>query len=237
MNRDPYAIALHSALTEIKSAYPEIHHSFLFEKNGSIITEDSEADEKIKKTLQESLENLKEKAKIIGDLKNFGIDGENGKLTISNINEMYLVLVSSKHFTETQIYSITNVIIPTIIKTMETLSPPRLQSKSEKKLVVDTLGGFFAGDSVQIDSDTLMEISKDVDQHSRLNDEPTGEPNIREMLNHIKIETFAGNSTLCKVKEISDQKLTGKNMIRIPEKLCKTLELKKGDLVKVKSMY
>ena len=42
MNRDPYAIALNSALTEIKKAYPDINHSFLFTNKGSIITGDQE---------------------------------------------------------------------------------------------------------------------------------------------------------------------------------------------------
>jgi formylmethanofuran dehydrogenase subunit D len=50
----------------------------------------------------------------------------------------------------------------------------------------------------------------------------------------IKIETLDGNNTLCKVKEINDQNFQGRNMIRIPEKLCKTLEINKGDMVKVK---
>ena len=234
MNRDPYAIALHSALTEIQKAYPDIHHSFLFANNGSIVTGDPETDEKIMKNVLESFENLKEKAKIIGNIKNFSINGENGKLTLSNINEMYLVLVSSTNVNETQIHSITHVIIPTIMKTMEVLETTDLQSTSAKKLVVDTLSGFFAGDSVQIDVETLMEWTKDVDQSARIKDVPIGEQNTQESIDHVTIETFGGNSTLCKVKEINDQKLKGKNMIRIPEKICNTLKLKKGDLVKVK---
>ena len=236
MNRDPYVIALNSALAEIKNAYPGIHHSFLFANDGSIVTEDSETDEKIIKNILESFKNLKEKAKIIGNLKNFSINGENGKLTLSNINKMYLVLISSKNVAETQIHSITNVIIPTIMKTMEALAAPHLQSTSAKKLVVDTLSGFFAGDSVQIDVETLMDWTKDSDQRSRMKDAATEEQNTQDIINNVQIETFTGNSTLCKVKKINDQKLKGKNMIRIPEKLCNTLELKKGDLVKVKPM-
>jgi len=64
----------------------------------------------------------------------------------------------------------------------------------------------------------------------------TEEQNRQESIDYVKIETFGGNSTLCKVKEIKDDKLKGKNMIRIPEKVCNTLEIKKGDLVKVKPL-
>jgi len=234
MNRDPYAIALHSALTEIKKAYPNIKHSFIFTNNGSIVTGDPETDEKTLKNVLESFENLKEKAKAIGNLKSFSINGKNGKITLSSIDDMYLVLAASGKVDETQIHSITHVILPTILKTVETFAPPHLQSPSTKKLVVDTLSGFFAGDSVQIDAETLMEWTNNNDLRARMKAAITRGENTQESIDHIKIETFGGNSTLCKVKEINDQKLKGKNMIRIPEKICNTLEIKKGDLVKVK---
>ncbi len=234
MNRDPYAIALSNALTEIKKAYPDIHHSFLFTNNGPIVTGDQETDEKTMNNILESFENLKEKAKAIGNLKSFSINGKNGKLILSNINDMYLVMVTSKKIDKTHIHSITRVIIPTILKTMETLAPAHLQSPSTKKLIVDTLSGFFAGDSVQIDAETLMEWTQNNDPRARVKTALAAEQNTQESINHVKIETFGGNSTLCKVKEINDQNLKGKNMIRIPEKLCNTLEIKKGDLVKVK---
>ena len=234
MNRDPYAIALHSALTEIKKAYPNIKHSFIFTNNGSIVTGDPETDEKTLKNVLESFENLKEKAKAIGNLKSFSINGKNGKITLSSIDDMYLILAASGKVDETQIHSITHVILPTILKTVETFAPPHLQSPSTKKLVVDTLSGFFAGDSVQIDTEILMDWTNNNDSRARVKAALTGEQNTQESIDHVKIETSGGNSTLCKVKEINDQKLKGKNMIRIPEKICNTLEIKKGDLVKVK---
>jgi len=236
MNRDPYAIALNNALTEIKKAYPDIKNSFIFTKNGTIISGDTETDEKTMNNVLESFENLKEKAKAIGNLKGFHITGKNGKLTLSKIKDMYLVLTTSKNADRTQIYSITHVIIPTILKTLETFTPTHLQFTSPKKLIVDTLTGFFAGDSVQIDTEILRDWTKNNDPRARVKAALTGEQNTQESIDHVRIETFGGNSTLCKVKEINDQNLKGKNMIRIPEKLCDTLEIKKGDLVKVKPL-
>jgi len=220
MNRDPTSIALYNALTEIKKAYPGIHHSFLFTNNGSIVTGDPETDDETVKNVLESFEDLKEKAKAIGNLKSFSINAKNGKIVLSSIEDMYLILATSEKIDDTQIYSITHVIIPIILKTMKTFTQPNLQSQSTKKLVVDTLGGFFAGDSVR----------------ARVKAALTGEQIPQESIDQVEIETFGGNSIMCKVKEISDQKLKGKNMIRIPEKLCDTLEIRKGDLVKVKPM-
>jgi len=233
MNRDPYAIALNSALTEIKKAYPDIKNSFIFTKNGTIITGDQETDEKTMNNVLESFENLKEKAKAIGNLKGFHITGKNGKLTLSKIKDMYLLLATSKNVDKSHIYSITHVIIPTILKTLESFAPTHLQSPSTKKLVVDTLR-FFAGDSVQIDVEILKDWTENNDPRARVKAALTGEQNTQESINQVHIETFGGNAAVCKVKEINDQKLKGKNMIRIPEKLCKTLEINKGDLVKVK---
>jgi len=234
MNRDPYAIALNSALTEIKKAYPDIKKSFIFTKNGTIITGDQETDEKTMNNVLESFENLKEKAKAIGNLKSFNITGKNGKLTLSKIKDMYLLLATSKNADKSHIYSITHVIIPTILKTLETFAPTHLQVTPPKKLVVDTLNRFFAGDSVQIDTEVLRDLTKNSDPRARVKAALTGEQNTQESINQVHIETFGGNVAVCKVKEISDQKLKGKNMIRIPEKLCKSLEINKGDLVKVK---
>jgi predicted regulator of Ras-like GTPase activity (Roadblock/LC7/MglB family)/translation initiation factor IF-1 len=214
MNRDPCAIALNNAIAEINKAYPDIKNSFIFTENGTTLTGDQETDQKTVSNIEESFENLKEAAKTIGNLKSFTITTKTGKLTLSNIEDMHLLLATSKNADKNHIHSITHVIIPTILKTMETLAPTQPQITPPKELIVDTLTGFFERDSVQIDPEILVDWNKNNDSQ-------------------VKIETSGGNSTLCKVKEIIDQNMKGKNMIRIPEKLCKTLEINKGDMVKV----
>ena len=234
MNRDPYATALTSALAEIKNAYPEINHSFLFTKTGTIIAEDQETDTKTMNNTIEFFQSISKNAKIIGNLKSISINGKNGKLIVSHIKDFYLVLETSKNADKTHIHSITNVIFPTILKTLDAFVPIHLQHQSPKELVVDTISGFFAGDSVQIDTETLVEWIKNDD--FSLSDNLIEDQELHEIIEHVRIETFAGNSMLCKVKAISDQYLNGKNMIRIPEKVCDTLAIKKGDIVTVKPL-
>jgi len=234
MNREPYAISLNSALTEIKKAYPGILHSFLFTNTGLIVAKDLETNEEVIQNILESFDDLKEKTKTIGNIKNFNVTGKNGKLFVSNVDDMYLVFATSENIDESQINSITKIIIPTILKTVETLVSSHLQSKPEKKLIVDTIGGFFAGDSVQIDKETLIDWTKTLDSDGIEKTEVTKE--VADNIDQVKIETFAGNSVLCKVKEITDPKLKVKNLIRIPEKICKSLVIKKGDQVLVKPM-
>jgi len=234
MNRDPSAIALNNAIAEINRAYPDIKNSFIFTKNGTTLTGDQETDQKTINNIEESFEKLKETAKTIGNLKSFTITTKNGKLTLSNIKDMHLLLATSKNADKNHIHSIIHVIIPTILKTMETLTPTQPQITPPKELIVDTLTRFFDRDSVQIDTEILLEWNKNKnDPHARVKATLTGEQNIPENIDQVKIETFGGKSTLCKVKEITNQNMKGKNMIRIPEKLCKTLEINKGDMVKV----
>jgi len=233
MNRDPYAIALNNAMTEIKKAYPDVQSSFIFTKEGTILTEDQETDQKTMDNLHESFENLKEKTKAIGKLESFYIISKNGKITLSTIKDMYLLLVTTKNADKNQINSITNIIIPTILKTLETLTSPQPQLTPSKKLIVDPLTGFFAGDSVKIDTEILNAWTKNKDPFAHVRGVLTGEQIAQKEIEQVKIETFDGNSTLCKVKEMHALNVKGKNMIKIPEKICKSLEINKGDLIKV----
>ena len=234
MDRDSYAIALNNAITEINKAYPGINNFFIFTKNGTPLTGDQETDQQTITNIQKSFENLKEKAKTIGNLESFTITTKTGKLTLSNIKDMHLLLATSKSVNKNHIHSITKVMIPTILKTMDALAPAQPQITPPKQLIVDTLSGFFAGDSVQIDTEILTDWTKNNnDPRAHVKAAITGESDIPETVDQVRIETLGGNSTLCSVKEITDQSMKGKNMIRIPERLCKTLEVNKGDLVKV----
>ena len=234
MNREPYAISLQYALTEIKKAYPGIHHSFLFTETGSIITADSETDKNVVEDVLESFEDLKEKAKTLGNVKGFSVVGKTGKLFLSAVDNMYFVMVTSNQIDEPQVRSITKVVIPTIMKTAEMMSTSHNQPSPEKKFVVDTISGFFAGDSVQVDQEVLVEWTKILGSKQQSDGELDDEK--PEGLKHVRVETFAGNSVLCKVKEITDPKLKGKNLVRIPEKIGNTLVIKKGDQVLVKPL-
>ena len=233
MNRDPYAAALNNALNEIKKAYPDIKNSFIFSNNGTITSGDQETNEENMKMIIGSFETMRDKTKVMGNLQVFQVNGKNGKLIISNIKDMYLVLETSEKADKTHIYAITHAIVPTVLKTLETIAPTPLPSTPSKKLVVDTLSGFFVGNSVQIDAETLMEWTTNTDSRARPKATKSVQ-NAKEIIDQVQVETFNGTAALCTVKRISDVRRRGKNLIRIPEKLCRTLKVKKGQLVKVK---
>jgi hypothetical protein len=91
------------------------------------------------------------------------------------------------------------------------------------QLIVENLGGLLVpSDTVRIDSELLSEWENTFD----------GKP-----VELVDIETFDGKTLRCKVKPIKDSKYNGKGVVQMPEKVQLTLEIKKGELVRVKPVF
>ena len=218
MSKDVYAVALKSALNEIEKICPDVSCSFIFTRDGTIVAGDSEDnEEKMEKTVR-SFQSIVEKADGIGGLQALLVEGKKGDVHLCRIKDMYIVLVTSKKADTTFLHSLTRVIFPTVLKLLEGIAPTPLHPPL-KQFVVDTLSGFFVGDSVQIDLEILKQWSQLLNGKS---------------VDEVEIEAVGGKVAQCKVKEINDSKLKGKGIIRLPEKIRKTLEVKNGELVKVK---
>ena len=88
------------------------------------------------------------------------------------------------------------------------------------QLIVEDLKGLLApSDTVRIDSNIIQEWNELYENKT---------------IEEADIETFVGKSTRCKVKPIKESKLDGQGKIQMPNKVQLTLEIKKGELVKVK---
>jgi len=284
MNEEAYNVALKSALTEIKNVCPDMGRSFILMNNGTLIAGDEQnADPSVERAMS-SLQDLAEKAASIGGLNDFLIEAEDGKVYVSRINNMYFITALSKKTDLTYLRTVTGVILPTIIKVLDSISleatpptplrpaprfpstplkstphkplteeeaveetveeaveeveaptpleaqeteeevepesPKPITNLPSQQLIVDKFGGLMVrSDTVQIDSEVLQRWGSLLDVKE-----------IRE----IDVETFNGKTARCKAKVISDQKLEGRGLIRIPEKTCDTLEVKRGELVRVK---
>jgi predicted regulator of Ras-like GTPase activity (Roadblock/LC7/MglB family) len=88
------------------------------------------------------------------------------------------------------------------------------------QLIVENIGGLLVpSDTVRVDGETLSEWEGMLDGRK---------------IEEVEIETFNGKTTRCKVKSIKDSKFYGKGIIQMPEKIQLALEIKKGELVRVK---
>jgi predicted regulator of Ras-like GTPase activity (Roadblock/LC7/MglB family) len=94
------------------------------------------------------------------------------------------------------------------------------QELPSQQLIVDRFGGFMVkSDTVQLDAEILKRWSDELNV---------------ENVNEVDVETFSGKAVRCKTKVISDAKLEGRGLIRIPEKACQSLDVRRGELVRVK---
>jgi predicted regulator of Ras-like GTPase activity (Roadblock/LC7/MglB family) len=266
MRDEAYSNALKNALTEIKNICPDVHTSFLFDKDGTIIAGDDGTQEYNLERTVSSMEGIFEKAETIGGLDALIINGHNGKVHISCVNDMYLAMVTSEKADMIYLQTVSRVLIPTVIKLLDNIAPtpfklapskpsmlsqPKISNEEEEiveenevadeeetskpekfepaiektlpeisnQLIVDTMGGLLVrGDTVEIDPEILKEWSENYDGME---------------IRNVEIESFNGNTTQCKVKPIRDSKLEGKGLIRMPEKTCQSLDIRKGELVRV----
>jgi len=290
MNEEMYATALKTALAEIQNVCPDINQTFVLMDNGTIVSGDGQAiDPHIERAIN-SVQSLAEKALSVGGLDDLLIDGDEGKVYVSQFNGMYSVMALSKHADLPFLRTVTGIILPTILKVLngigsetalptplksapivpptpqfrptlseplakdeeveetveeseeeaeETLPPEPLETREaeteaeteveppreridlpSQQLIVDKFGGLMVrADNVQIDFEILERWSSLLD--------------VKE-IQEVDIETFSGKKTRCKAKVISDQKFEGRGLIRIPEKTCEALGLKRGELIRVK---
>ncbi len=88
------------------------------------------------------------------------------------------------------------------------------------QLIVENLGGLLVpSDTVRIDNQILTQWEEQCEGKE---------------IEGVQLETFDGKTIQCKVKPIKDAKQEGKGVIQVPEKIRQELEIKKGELVKVR---
>jgi len=267
MDNEVYSFALKNTLNEIQNICPDIKNSFMFKEDGEIVAQDENTPQNVVVHLIDSFDGILEKADAIGGIEDITLDGSKGKVTISCMNDIYLVTVTSKKADMNYVNTVTHVLIPTILRLLDKINPAPLKNKTpslevetetpvaeeleeqtetpvEKdwteepeetletetlpselpvnQLIIENLGGLLVpSDTVRIDSEMLLQW-----------EEFSGSTRIDQ----VEVETFGGKTTQCKVKPIKDSKYEGKGIIRMPEKIQLNLEVRKGELVRVKPL-
>ena len=267
MDNEVYSFALKNTLNEIQNICPDIKNSFMFKEDGEIVAQDENTPQNVVVHLIGSFDGILEKADAIGGIEGITLDGSKGKVTISCMNDIYLVTVTSKKADMNYVNTVTHVLIPTILRLLDKINPAPLKNKTlslevetetpvaeeleeqtetpieenlmeapeetletetlpselpVNQLIIENLGGLLVpSDTVRIDNEMLS-------QWEELSDSTR--------IDQVEVETFDGKTTQCKVKSIKDSKYEGKGIIRMPEKIQLNLEVRKGELVRVKPL-
>jgi predicted regulator of Ras-like GTPase activity (Roadblock/LC7/MglB family) len=266
MENDVYSFALRNTLNEITNACPDIQSIFLFKQDGDIISGEEKAQEEAAVHAVDALDDVLEKAEALGGVQNIILEGTKGTVNVSRMNDFYLVTVVPEKADLEYVNTLTNVLVPTVLKLLEKISPalnrdgqsepeneeptvkpdvkPIEESTEEtvekheerevseasserilpepqvNQFIVENVGGLFSSsDTVRIDSDAISQWTEQYED---------------KKIEQATIETFGGKSVHCKLKPIKDPKYEGKGVIQIPEKIQQSLEIRKGELVRVK---
>ena len=258
MNNELYSFALKTALTEIQNTYPGMKNSFIFAEDGEIIARNETTPEKTTICTVDSFDSILERAEVLGGIDNVTIECSKGRVNITNLNNFYFVTVASKDADKICINTITRVLIPTIFKTIEKISPTPLKNKSTTpNLEISTSEdieqpvGELSAEKSETFTPTPFKPEPPVNQlivenvgglFASANTVRIGKEILAKWqdlvdngeIEKVEIEAFNGKSVHCKVKLIKDAKQEGRGHIQVPQKIQSVLGIAKGELVKVK---
>ena len=122
MDSEFFAFALKNTLDEMQKACPDIQNAFVLDQNHTVIAQDGNTTEEIMTRAVEILNEMFEKADAIGGMDDLTIDGTNGQMNISRMEEVYLVTVTSRKTDADYVNTVVHIIVPTVLKLLEKLN-------------------------------------------------------------------------------------------------------------------
>jgi hypothetical protein len=128
MNDEVYSFALKNALNEIQNVCPDVKNCFLFNEDGEIIAGDEKTAENTIVRVVDSFDAIMEKAEAIGGIDNITLESANGQVSVSHMNDLYLVTVTSKNVDRNLVNTVTRVLVPTVLKLLEKITPAPLKN-------------------------------------------------------------------------------------------------------------
>jgi len=264
MENEVYSAALKNTLKDIADTYQDIRSIFLMKEKGDIISVENESSEETVVHTAQLFDDILSKGEVLGGIDNISVQAEHGTIEVKRINDFYIVTVLSERADLTYVIALISVLFSNVLRLLDKFSPTLdlsnsnsaqgelartrlannpLQEATEKttkrleedlelipdeashsphvnQFIVHNFEGFFKPkDTVQVDRAILTKWAELYEDRS---------------IEEATVESFAGKSLRCKIKMLKDSKLEGKGIIQIPEKLQAELDVRKGQLVKVK---
>lgn len=130
MDNEVYTFALKNALNEIRNVCPGITNTFMFREDGEIIVGDENTSQKTMVHVVDAFDGIFEKADAIGGVECITIEGSNGRVNVSWLNDLYFVTVTSRKADMNYVNTVTRVLIPTVLRLLEKICPTPLKSNS-----------------------------------------------------------------------------------------------------------
>jgi hypothetical protein len=246
---------LQTIVQEISTLSPETISTFLFRNNGQTIANSQTLPENLTKKFVADFANISVQAQAIGGIENFTIQSSECQLAIVSVEDCFLATVSTKQANQEVLKSITQVLVPTVIRLVNQVDfkAKELEEKPYEELALRTSAeakpsiepipepqipyepalpktptNQFMVEKISgllVASDTVRIDGEVVAAWSSLYE--------GKQFSQVTIEALDGKKTTCKFKALKDAK-NAQGIIQIPEKILQTLQTEKGKLVMVK---
>ena len=277
MDSEVYAFALKNTLDEMQKACSDIKNAFVLDQNYTIIAHDDNTTEETLTRAVEVLNEMFQKTDKMGGVDDLNIQGINGRVNVSRMEEVYLVTVTSRKADLKYVNTVTRILFPTVLKLLDKLEPkpirfdPPATQDPETKLEVEpekiALEQSTEPAEPRQPEEEAKTAEKQEEQHEEsiekiVTEKPANQFIVEDMkgllspsdtvridnmviekwdelyenrtIEEADVETFGGKTVRCKVKPIKDGKLEGQGKVQIPGKMQLVLDIKKGELVRVK---
>ncbi len=269
MDNEFLSFALKNTLDEMQKVCPDIKTAFAIDSNRELIARGESTPENSLARAVELLREVLEKAEALGGAEDLTIQGMDGRVNVSRMDEIYIVTVASKSADFNYVNTVVHVVFPTILKVLEKLDPaPLMRKPPEFELEPETS---TVNETEKLNEpaieETKAELPEEEGEHKQEPEKILPEPPVNQFIvedikglltpsdtvrvdnsvieqwkelyegrnfEETDLETFTGKSLRCKVKPIKDGKLEGQGKIQIPSKLQDVLDIKKGELIRVK---
>ncbi len=257
-----YSVALQTIINEFKNITPEITNTFIFKKNGEIIASTETTTEDLNRKLIAAFNDLTDQAETIGGIETLSMQGADGQLSITSMNNRYLVNVSSRTADEKMVKMLTSIIVPTVVKLVDQISElSGSESPQAKKPEVKPFEEIVLPDKQTTQNESIPDMTS-FRSEPMLPEPPVNQFMIEKIggllvpsdlvrvdgeviakwhdiygdkeITQVHIETLEGKAIICGFKPIKETNHNAKGIIQFPEKVLQALQTSKGKLVIVK---
>lgn len=258
MEKDLSNLEQSKALNEIKNSNKNISKAFIFEKRNILAKDERVIEEEAIKTV-EAFDQINAAAEVINGVESITIQGANGRVDITRVNDRFLATVASKEATDGAIDNLMRVLAPTILKRPEekmlltsqpgetlftngfkqkTVGASTEPSGEQAEFAVPPPESEFA--EFTVDSIGRLDIISASHNTVRLDAITIGrwtELYGEDKIHNVIVRVPNSDKTMqCKLEEIKEPKEGQRNTVLMPEVMQRTLRIKKGAAVLIKPL-
>jgi hypothetical protein len=254
--------ALQTVLDEFKNLSPETTNALIFKNNGQTIANTQATTETQTKKLILNFGSIASQAQSIEGIETLTIQAADSQLNITAIDNFYLATVSSREANQKIVKSLTQVLVPTIVRLVDqvgsvpkenpvpqTVQPqeprreeavlpvedePSIEPIPEPQGPFEPIPPSTPINQFMVEKIGGLLVAADTVRIDGDVLDQWSELYGGKQFTMVNIEALDGKKTTCKFKAIKEAKNSAKGVIQIPEKILQTLQTEKGKLVMVK---